>query len=159
MRVNSLVLRLLAEPWYEGMGWLVLTGIDAEEQSEGLQQTDHLVRLNVEPSNRHDKGGYSEHNLHRPVGRTVSTQEEEENYRDDHPCVCVCVCVCSDVRLCVLQRLPTERTRLTFEPHVPIMMRKAKRGSFPIYRSWKPPHPCVAISITIAMGTGEVTAK
>ena len=56
-----------------------LTRIDSKAEPKCIENSDHLVGFNVEPSYGHDEGKGAKKNLHDPVRRGLDVKEEEQN--------------------------------------------------------------------------------
>ena len=77
------------------------TCINTEQEPKCLQERDHLVSLNVEPSYGHDERHHSKDNLEGPVGWLVGLQEEEESQRENKSCRGKGVRVSNLIQVCV----------------------------------------------------------
>ena len=56
-----------------------LTCIDSKAEPKCIENSDHLVGFNIQPSYGHDEGKSAKKNLHYPVRRGLDVKEEEQN--------------------------------------------------------------------------------
>ena len=67
--------------------WFSLTCADAKQYTKSLKDTDNLIRQDIEPGNGHGKGPYHQYKLHNTVGRSLGTQNKEQEDAEHNCCM------------------------------------------------------------------------